>query len=210
LIIPETADRRTHEATPPLAREHWQMLTRESGISGRIVSERGYSTASRRDQVPDVFPDWQRRRGLVIPVYSPDGETTSYQLRPDKPRNRKRKYEQPAGVGCILDVHPSMMHAVADPSVPLWITEGVKKGDALTSRECCAVSIVGVWNWQRKAEPLPCWDHVALEGRECYVVFDSDVMVKPEVQLALERLATFLQGRGAVLQVVYLPEVVNG
>lgn len=210
MILPESADKRTYEPAPSLSGEHWEMLIHESGISTRIVFERGYSTARRRDQVPDVFPDWQRRRGLVIPVYSPDGQTTSYQLRPDKPRNPKRRYEQPAGVGCILDVHPQMMHAIADPTVALWITEGVKKGDALTSRGCCAVSIVGVWNWQRKAAPLPCWDHVALEGRECYVVFDSDVMVKPEVQLALERLATFLKGRGAVLQVVYLPEVGNG
>jgi hypothetical protein len=39
-------------------------------------------------------------------------------------------------------------------------------------------------------------------------VFDSDVMVKPAVQEgALERLVTFLESRGARVQVIYLPEV---
>ena len=208
-MIPETVGRSTHGPTLTLSADHLKMLIRESGIAAPIVAGRGYWTAYRRDQVPDVFPLWQRRRGLVIPTYSPAGDT-SYQLRPNTPRNPKRKYEQPHGVGCILDVHPSMMHTATVPDVPLWITEGVKKGDALTSRGCCTVSIVGVWNWQRNAEPLPCWDHVALDGRECYVVFDSDVMVKPEVQLALDRLASFLRGRGAGVQVVYLPEVANG
>ena len=37
---------------------------------------------------------------------------------------------------------------IADPTVELWITEGIKKGDSLTSRGICAVSITGVFNWR--------------------------------------------------------------
>jgi hypothetical protein len=53
---------------------------------------------------------------------------------------------------------------------------------------------------------LPCWDHVRLDGRRVYVVFDSDVMVKENVQLALERFVEALGGRGADVRVVYLPD----
>jgi hypothetical protein len=149
----------------------------------------------------------------VIPTHSPDGITASLQVRPDRPRVRGGKaikYETPADSRCILDVHPSMHAAVRDPSQTLWITEGLKKGDSITSRGECAISLTGVWNWQRDGEPLPCWEHVALEGREVLVAFDSDVMVKPEVQLALERLVAFLEGRGARTLVVYLSDAADG
>jgi Domain of unknown function (DUF3854) len=196
-------------ARPGLSAKHRKMLEEGSAITPGVIAGRGYWTAAGRTGVPDIFPNYQRRRGLVIPTYSPSG-ITSYQLRPDVPRRRNgkvRKYEQPGGVGCILDVHPFNMDGVREPERRLWVTEGCKKGDSLTSRGECAISLSGVWNWQRDGEPLPCWEHVPLQGREVYVVFDSDVMVKGEVQLALERLVDFLTSRGATNQVVYLPEV---
>jgi hypothetical protein len=198
---------------PPLSMEHLRMLSRDSGISGLIISGRGYWTATRRSQL-DALKGYQRRvPALVIPTHSPDGITTSLQIRPDRPRVRNGKaikYETPADTLCILDVHPSMLGQVRDPSTHLWVTEGVKKGDALASRGCCTVAIMGVWNWQRGGEMLRCWDHVALEDRTVFLAFDSDVMVKPEVQLALERLAEALEDRGAAVNVVYLPEVADG
>jgi hypothetical protein len=205
---------RTGGSSPPgtkLSAEHRRDHIKASSISDAVTEGRGYWTASSRAGVPDIFPNYQRRRGLVIPTYSPSG-STSYQLRPDAPRKRNgkvRRYEQPAGVGCILDVHPYNMEAIRDPGVRLWVTEGCKKGDSLTSRGECAISLSGVWNWQRDGEPLPCWEHVALDGREVYVVFDSDVTTKAEVQLALERLVAFLEGRGATVRVVYLPGVAD-
>jgi hypothetical protein len=42
------------------------------------------------------------------------------------------------------------------------------------------------------------------------VIFDSDVTVKPEVQLALSRLVAFLESRGAKVRIVYLPDGPNG
>jgi hypothetical protein len=205
---------RTGGSSPPapLSPHHEQMLLEESGISAEVVAERGYWTATKRVQLKDL-PGYQRRvPALVLPAYSPDTVTTSLQTRPDRPRLRNGKaikYETPAGGRCILDVHPRNMAAVRDPNITLWVTEGIKKGDSLTTRGCCAVALVGVWNWQRGGEPLPCWDHVTLERRETFVVFDSDVMAKPEVQLALERFSEFLQGRGAGVNIVYLPEVVH-
>jgi len=186
------------------------MLLVESGISPEVVRERGYKTARRRSQLRRLFPEWQRRApSLFIPVYSPDEVTESAQIRPVTPRKGKngkvQKYENASGSQCILDVHPRNRDALADTARPLFVVEGVKKGDALTSRGEVAISIVGVWNWTRGGKPLPCWEHVALDGRVVYVAFDSDVLLKPEVQLALERLCAFLAERGASPRVVYLP-----
>jgi hypothetical protein len=204
---------RNESVRAALSERHRQMLYGESGNSLDVVAERGYRTCQRRDAFPPEFKRYQRRvPALVIPMYSPDALTTRHQIRPDKPRVRAGKivkYETAGGLGSILDVHPSSMEVVRDRSCRLWITEGIRRVDSLTSRGLCTVGLTDVWNWQRKGDPLPCWDHVALQGRNVYVVFDSDVMVKPEVQLALERLAEFLQEHGAGVNVVYLPEVLR-
>jgi len=89
---------------------------------------------------------------------------------------------------------------VGDPSVPLFITEGIKKGDALVSQDLCAIALIGVWNWRGTNEyggktALPEWESVALNDREVYIIFDSDVMLKQEVHAALARLKAFLEVR---------------
>ena len=86
--------------------------------------------------------------------------------------------------------------------MPLFITEGIKKGDALASRDLCAVALLGVWNWRGTNTEggkvaLPDWESVALNGRQVYIMFDSDVMVKQSVHAALVRLKAFLETRGA-------------
>jgi uncharacterized protein DUF3854 len=146
---------------------------------------------------------------LVVPVFSPDGITQGHQLRPNTPRKDKKgkelRYETPGGSRCILDVHPRMLEEVRSGTGELWITEGIKKADSLTSRGLATIGLIGVWNWQRNGEFLPCWDHVRLDGRRVYIVFDSDVMVKEGVQVALDRLVAALEARGAEILVVYLP-----
>jgi hypothetical protein len=175
-----------------------------------VAEERGYYTARARSEVPEAFKGYQRKPGLVVPTFSPDGTTQSCQLRPDKPRKDKKgkplKYETPGGTAAILDVHPRMALAVRNADQDLWITEGIKKADSLTSRDLPTIGLIGVWNFQRGGEMLPCSDHVALTGRRVRVVYDNDVMVKEGVQLALERLVKALEDRGAAVEVVYLPD----
>jgi putative DNA primase/helicase len=197
----------------PLLEEHRQEIENGSGVSPEVRAGRGYySVTSRAELEGTPLKDYQRRApAWVAPMYSPDGKTMSLQIKPKNPRKDKKgksiKYDSPAGAHPILDVHPFNLERVRPPRVRLWITEGVKKADSLASRGECVIALAGVWGWLQDGEPLPCWQHVALDGREVYVVFDSDVMVKPEVQLALERLVAYLEGRGARVQVVYLPEV---
>src|SRR4051794_8926006 len=91
LPTPHLGDFAPPEVSTPLSEEHQKMLFEESAIQPEVAAVRGYWTATRRTDVPEVFPEWQRKRGLVIPIYSPDGETTSYQLKPYKPTIRKGK-----------------------------------------------------------------------------------------------------------------------
>jgi hypothetical protein len=44
---------------------------------------------------------------------------------------------------------------------------------------------------------LPDWESIALNNREVFIVFDSDVMQKRAVHAALARLKAFLESRGA-------------
>ena len=108
--------------------------------------------------------------------------------------------ETPAGTKMVLDVHPSVRPMLGDSSVPLWITEGVKKADALVSRGCTAIALLGVWNWRGTNShggkvALADWESIALNNRKILICFDSDVMTKSEVYRALIRLSTFLERR---------------
>jgi hypothetical protein len=189
-----------------LSSSHKAMLLEESGIDAQIVRQRGYRTVESKADLGRLgFGRAQRKTpALLIPIYAPTGEVVLYQSRPDEPRIDSRgkpvKYETPAGSRMALDVHPAARDRLGNPAVPLFITEGVKKGDALVSRGLCAVSLIGVWNWRGKNEhggktALPEWEDVALNGRQVYIVFDSDVMLKPEVHAALARFKSFLEGR---------------
>src|SRR5215212_4765581 len=132
---------------PCLSDTHRRMLLEESGIAPDVVAERGYYTSHRASEIPNVFEGYQRRPGLVVPMYSPDGITQSYQLRPNKPRKNGPKYETSEGSEVIVDVHPRMLEEVRNGDQELWITEGCRKGDSLTSRGLPTISLAGVWMW---------------------------------------------------------------
>lgn len=204
-----------HIPVLPLSERHRATLEAESAISPDIIAGRGYGTIRSRAEVPRAFKKYQRRApALLVPMYSPDGTSTLYQIRPDNPRRtgkgKHTKYETPAGAKVIADVHPHMMDAVKDASRSLFITEGVKCGDSLNSREEVTVSITGVWMAQRKGKLLPCFDHIPLKARRVFIVFDSDVMAKKGVQDALERTVPLLEKRGADVRVIYLPNASDG
>jgi putative DNA primase/helicase len=107
----------------------------------------------------------------------------------------------------VLDVHPFNVSKIVDPSVPLWITEGVKKGDALTSAGQCAISLSGVFNWRSRYLTLGEWEDVLLRGRQVLICFDSDAATNRNVASAMLRLRNFLHSRGADVRYIVTPEV---
>lgn len=202
-----------------------QRKVQDSGLDPEVAAERGYRTVRTPEDVPGVFSKPQRQLvpALLIPVYGVDetAEPVAYELRPDNPRTdgrtarkgkpaKVRKYEFPAGHPKRLDVPRRVRDMLGKPDVPLWITEGALKADAAASVGMCAVSLAGVWAFRStnvdggKVE-LPDFDRVALNGRDVYPTFDSDVVVKPEVKRALRRLAGIMDRRGAKVHVVVLP-----
>ena len=188
-----------------LDKHHEKMLIEESGITPNIIEARGYRTVEKKADLKSLgFSEAQCSvPGLLIPIYNPSGEIVLYQYRPDTPRikdGKPVKYETPSGSRMALDVHPFAREMLGDPSVPLLVTEGVKKGDALASRGLCALALIGVWNWRGTNDRggktiLPDWNYVALNGRQVYIVFDSDVMLKPSVYKALVGLKAMLEAR---------------
>jgi Domain of unknown function (DUF3854) len=196
-----------------LSDAHQKMLFEESGIHHGVAEERGYRTVKRRADLEE-FPEWQRRLGLYIPTYSPDGETTGCQIRPHKPRKPELKYESPQGSRVIVDVHPRTRQEVRSGDGDLFVVEGVKKADALLSCGAAAVALTGVWMAHvPKSRPkrlLPCWDHVRLADRRVFIVFDSDWRRNDSVHDALEWLAGALEDRGADVRVAYLEDDSDG
>lgn len=205
---------------PPgkLSRDYAAML-RSSSIFDHIIKERGYrtldDTAENRTLLKSLgFSQSQiNLPALLIPLYDPMGTITGCQIRPDNPRTRDGKpikYETPSHARNVLDVHPMATYRISDPYETLWITEGVKKGDAITSGGHVAIALSGVWGWigrneQGGSSALASWRDIPLKGRQVRIVFDSDAAVNPQVQRAESALAQYLEGKGAHVAILRVP-----
>ena len=75
--------------------------------------------------------------------------------------------------------------------------------------------MLGVWNWRGTNDKggsaaLAVWKFIALNDRDVYLCFDSDVMVKDTVRAALRRFYGFLEYRKANVRLVILPDIGDG
>ena len=151
-------------------------LLRDSAITDEVARARGYRSVALKAELGRLdFGRAQRQvPGLLIPVHSVFGEVPHHQYRPDTPREKRGrpvKYETPFKTRMVLDVHPANREGLGDPAIPLWITEGIRKGDAATTAGLCAIALQGVWNWRGSNDKggktaLADWEMVALKGRE--------------------------------------------
>lgn len=203
-----TARRRRDGAYgPKLSQEHVDYLVKRA-VAPDVAKARGYESVA--DPAEHGFKRQQRRPGLLIPVWSVDGEVSLHQLRPDEPRSDRKKpdkvvkFETPFGESTDIDVPPPVREQVQDASVPLWVTEGVAKADAAAGAGLACVALLGVDCWQKDGEPKSAWKSIPLRERQVFVCFDSDVMTKPQVQRALDDLEQFLLDEGASVQRVLL------
>jgi hypothetical protein len=218
-ITKNTTTKQT-EAGRLLLPHHSKMLA-ESAISEAVAQERGYRSVGLKSELQRLgFSNYQQRvPALLVPIYGVSGEIANYQIRPDEARmNRKGqaiKYETIAGSKICIDVPPHVVKEIRDPSKSLFITEGVKKADSAVSQGLCCIGLIGVWNWRGSNEwggktVLPDWDYIALKERKVYIVFDSDVVEKESVAMAMSRLKGFLSSRGADVSIIYLPAASDG
>ena len=206
------------EALPELLVDHFRHLHEGSGINADVIKERGYrSILGKAELEKQGFASSQRRApGILVPLWSVDGKEAGYQFRPDHPRVASRgrpvKYESPMGSSNRLDCPPRCQKSLGNPQVPLWITEGSKKADALASRGACAISVTGVWGFKGKNQFggitfLADWDYIALRNRTVYLAFDSDILTKDPVRKALDHIGEHLKRKGATVNVIQLPQL---
>lgn len=136
---------------PSLLTHHFQQLHDGSGISVDAIKERGYESVLGKKRLAELgFTKAQQRTpGILIPLHGVDGTVVSYQYRPDHPRVDRRgrliRYETPRGASNRIDCPPRCQKQLADPSIPLHVSEGAKKGDCLATQGLCAIDIPGVW-----------------------------------------------------------------
>lgn len=154
-----------------------------SRISQEIITRRGYTTVGpeERERLVDLgCPAWAVREddafpGLIIPMYdAKTGGYTGFQFKPRVPqlppgKDKPVKYVSPKGMSNRLDTHPSVRDLVLDATRPLWITEGMKKSDAIASLGYATVGLTGVWNWRREDRTLAEWEDIPLHGRTVIV-----------------------------------------
>jgi len=207
----------------PLNEPHRQFL-RARAVANDVATERGYRSATRKAELEKLgFGRLQQLvPALVIPVWTVRVEVESYQLKPDIPRlnekGKARKYEMKAGGRVLLDAHPRLTRRpengnvplIANPLVPLFVTEGIPKGDAAVTIGLCCIALLGVWNFRGTNNAggktaSPDWESIALNNRSVYIAFDSDIIEKREVYGALVRLKAFLESRKATVNLIYLP-----
>jgi putative DNA primase/helicase len=194
------------------------MLLHDSAIAADVVEERGYCALPTSAMIKERgFAAFQADTApcLGIPLWGIDGVQRDWQIRPDTPRISSKgepiKYETPHKHRLFLDVHPRMRQHLGDTTIALWVTEGIKKSDSLTSQGACTIGLFGgVWGFRgTKADGvkgvLDDWNDVALNERDVRIVFDNDVMRKEEVQRALRALCAFLRKQGARVRCVAWP-----
>src|SRR5919201_6584148 len=162
-----------------LTESHLAQLMRGSGIHEDVIRERGYRSILPPGGYSELKPYGFTRPqanlpGLLLPLWTTDGQNGLMIYRPDHPRSAPDgtiiKYEIPKGLGARLDCPPRCQTQLGDTSIPLWVTEGQKKADALASHGVCTVALLGVWNFKGKnalggTTLLADWDYIALKGR---------------------------------------------
>ena len=210
-----------------LSAAHRETLVHDSAIAADVVDTRGYRSVGDTAELRKLgFIPSHQRPGLLIPIHFTDGGNGLFQFRFDNElcwENRKKRknpdgtypqkklrYAAPKGAALRVDCPPKCLPMLGDPDIPLWLTEGVKKSDRLASQAVCAMALLGVWNFKGKNDVggvtfLAYFDHIVLKGRQVNIAFDSDVMQKPSVRKAIDRITEHLQRKESTVGRVYLP-----
>jgi P4 family phage/plasmid primase-like protien len=207
-----------YDASFGLDKAHWETLVKGSSISPEVLIEAGPVSVHNGIELmqhgfrQNVGPT----PGIVFPRYTPGMNGTNASecvYRPDATVD-KRKYLIQDGKKSRLSTHPRCEEQLKDSAKPLWITEGQKKMLALVSKGVCAIALDGVYSFGGKAEPghpiLNDWEHVALNGRQVKIAYDSTTRHNPDEMQALHQHTAFLKKRGALVQWAIVPDARDG
>jgi len=197
-------------ATRVLEDEHREVLEVGSHILPEIIESRGYHSLS-SDQIrllveqEIVVTAALRATGwMSIPIWRPDGVKHGEIIRLFG-SDLKMKYLWPTGKRLCLDVHPDNFLYLLDIDVPVMITEGIKKADAiLSAAQRAGIRLVvlaanGCDGWKSKVEgnsiATPDFLDLAWEERKTYVNSDSDYRTNNQVSRGWNGCATYLSSK---------------
>lgn len=203
------------QATPmkrrKLSDEHRRYLIDGSGILPGIVKERGYYSLTSAAIKILVGEKAIREQALSaeawlgIPIFRPDGTYYGDIIRLFGAPSGTAKYIWPTGQSQVVDIHPRMSKAITDPNVPVFLTEGVKKADAVLSHamseglNVLPMAVNGCWGWMAKttAGSIACPDFrdVPINKRTIYVNSDSDFRTNDNVRKGWSEAALYFSSK---------------
>lgn len=152
-----------------------------------------------KPDIPIQFPDDEKPRKYLTPKDTP--------IQPILPLVDDETWDEIAskyGKAISEEVRQRGFWAwVRDnPDIPIHLVEGLKKACSLLTANNVAIAIVGVDCAQRRKQLLPELEPYATQGRQIYITFDADIVVKPEVERALKTLGKLLKARGCTVFVL--------
>ena len=198
----------------PMLLDHHVAELRRSGLTDETIKAAGIYSEVAPAKLAALL-DWKKypskcAPAIVFPFIGADGRNGYCRVKPDRPRQiggKAVKYESPRGQPNQIYIPPGIDDLLTDPSRGLLLTEGEKKSACATQHGFPCIGLVGVHGWKEKNREslLPALERIAWKNRTVYLVFDSDVAEKEEVQDAESRLAAHLTNRGAKVSVCRIP-----
>lgn len=158
---------------------------------------------------------------FVIPYFSMEGRPTSF-YRARYVEDTRRGFDALTGKKALRYIQPGNSvtevylpplidwREVAAAEYPILITEGELKAACATAHGLPTVGLGGVWSFQSSKHNtplLPIFKALGLDGREVFIVFDSDAVTNPNVVAAELRLAQRLTEAGAIVKIARLPSL---
>ena len=93
-----------------------------------------------------------------------------------------------------------------DVSIPIFFTEGELKACALARIGRAAIGLAGVYSFLKNGKLLPEFTQIDWVGRYVYIIFDNDIVHKPDVRRAMGRLVHELTQLGSLPRIINLPD----
>jgi len=215
-----------------LASESWiDSATAEVWDLHRVSSVDGAELIGRNDRAdysgivfPVYWPGDSGPKENFLRRDHPDFESHNGRLKP------RQKYLAPPGRGNRLLFGPGeSAEALTNSSVPVVLVEGLKKTMAAwrlarwesEASRFLACGLTGVWNFRGTIGKttdatgtrvsikgiIADFDRVHWDGRDVFVLYDSDSASNPSVRAARDALANALRTRGARVIVMFLPAI---
>ncbi|MBE9226264.1 DUF3854 domain-containing protein [Phormidium sp. LEGE 05292] len=217
-------------SNPNLRKEHFAEL-QASGLTEEQIAVAGHfsvNKAKANELVGYKLP------GLIFQYCDLDGKPflrsdgkAFYRIKPEWGNIKTEdspKYLSPKGHGCrpyFSRLYSNWKAVAKSTKVDLWETEGEKKGDCSCANGLATIAFSGVDGWVdrcpregegelKSSRVLPELSEINWQNRRVNQCFDSDIVEKIPVQLALAKRAYYLSEQGAVPYFVLLPNEIDG